>query len=83
MTQAEICQQLVGSGLGDWNNPSDQPKEYEAYGEGKVSMVKVAEDGTTTFLTGHTEPQVLWVGHPEDEDALIDLLDEFGHYAPC
>jgi hypothetical protein len=83
MTQSEICKELGYSGLGNWNKPTDQPKEYEAYGDGRVSKVTVAADGTTTFLTGDTVPEILWQGKPEDEDILLELLEKFGHYAPC
>ena len=81
MKQSEVSQELVWCGLGDWNQPADTIKEYEAYGEGKLSMAYVYPDGTLALRDGYGKD--LWKGIPEDGDQICDLLTQFGHYAAC
>jgi hypothetical protein len=83
LTQAEVAQELVWAGLGDWNKPTAEIKEFEAYGDGKLSMVIVHADGKAFMLTGDNKPKTLWEGYVEDAEQLVGLVERFGHYAPC
>jgi hypothetical protein len=84
MTQAQVSQELVWLGLGDFNNASDVTKEFEAYGDGTIKAVKVLADGKM-IATGYVNgiAQTLWEGYPEDGDEVADIVERFGHYAPC
>jgi hypothetical protein len=81
LTQAEVAQELTWCGLGEMTGPGDNPREFEAYGDGRLNVVHVLEDGTTVFLD--SDDNELHRGPMQDTEQIIMLADEFGHYAAC
>ena len=84
MTQSEISQELRWLGLGDWNKATDIYKDFEAYGDGNIKSVQVLPDGkmiASGYVAG--QPAILWEGYPEDGDEIAEIVQRFGHYAPC
>lgn len=81
LTQSEVSEDLGYCGLGEMTQPTDSPREFEAYGDGKLNVVRVLKDGTTVFLDGYGKE--LHRSKMEDSEQIIELTTKFGHYASC